>query len=1150
MPTMADISNTTADRDRSRTDLGLPHPKRKKAAPHIPPVVDTTSIATPTTGRKQNALELVENGAIKQITLTNFKAHSHFKMEFGTHVNFIIGQNGSGKSAILAALIQGLGGNASKHARVSAGRPASGLIQDGKDFAAIEIHIHNGGGDPYVDPSGASPPVVVVQNELVRAGGSAAAHKVTSAFKINGVRVTKKLVRELAEHFNLTVENPCSILTQDVHAKFLRDTKDAPLRYAFFMEAGGLEHQRLRLREARASLEVIEKQLELHVEGAEPLEEERARTALLVEKARRRDTLEREIAATEESLAWAEVERREAAAANATEELADADAELASRREAHAAAEERLAQLKLDAEQEHQARQVLLDELKLSTAALKDARDELKRHQRKERGARDQAQGARDQAGRLDRAIETEEERFRGKQAGLEAARARAAAKIEARRSEAEARLREGQAASQVARAEEEAAAARAAASQKRREAAASRATAKRAEAEAARARAERADREAGGNVLERMDAAMPELVRQVERAQWTGGRPVGPIGAHIKLRPEHRRYAAVVESALGGWGALAAFVVANLADERKLRDIIKSDRRLSALARLTVFKMPFEAAFPVRPPALAEGRLTLLDALVVDNVQASNYLLNRGQPEATLLLGEHYAEAKALFDCRENFVAYTLDGTKHSRRGNLSGSERQRLSAARGLIGTDVAALVEGQRHEAQRLMAEAAEAESNANRVADEARRDERAAKAAADEAKRLAAGVRDASKQANAAAREAASDEASEELAEIRARLDEMRKDRAAVASELAAIAAEEARAGESVERAQAAVRRADEAHQETLSRSDGGGDSSELDSSLQKASGRVSKLRQEVERLSAKKRELERGQADVQGDAHEARKAVEAQFGVQPAAPEADGDGSGGAQHGEGEEAEEGSSGSRRRSSAAARPSFDELHAKLKKLSGQLRRLEKEAGGDNSGATTLAALLQQLREAEQAIEKHDREVTAVRETAKEVKGAVVERVRFFVRKVKEYSRNSALDFNRFLSLRGLAGALEYDLKNETLDVCVQTSSQDPNAHMTHSVRTLSGGEQAFSTLCLIMAMWQLSVTPMRALDEFDKNMDSAYQRDSLRLLFDQFRMQRQRQFLVLTPLDYSSFIKELGISDDECKIHRLQAVQRVA
>lgn len=52
-------------------------------------------------------------GAIEQLELFNFMCHKYFVIDFGPQANFIIGQNGSGKSAILTGIIIALGGKAS-----------------------------------------------------------------------------------------------------------------------------------------------------------------------------------------------------------------------------------------------------------------------------------------------------------------------------------------------------------------------------------------------------------------------------------------------------------------------------------------------------------------------------------------------------------------------------------------------------------------------------------------------------------------------------------------------------------------------------------------------------------------------------------------------------------------------------------------------------------------------------------------------------------------------------------------------------------------------------------------------------------------------------------------------------------------------------
>lgn len=52
-------------------------------------------------------------GTVLKMVLKNFMCHSYLEINFENNINFIIGKNGSGKSAILTGLVVGLGAKAS-----------------------------------------------------------------------------------------------------------------------------------------------------------------------------------------------------------------------------------------------------------------------------------------------------------------------------------------------------------------------------------------------------------------------------------------------------------------------------------------------------------------------------------------------------------------------------------------------------------------------------------------------------------------------------------------------------------------------------------------------------------------------------------------------------------------------------------------------------------------------------------------------------------------------------------------------------------------------------------------------------------------------------------------------------------------------------
>lgn len=72
-----------------------------------------------------------------------------------------------------------------------------------------------------------------------------------------------------------------------------------------------------------------------------------------------------------------------------------------------------------------------------------------------------------------------------------------------------------------------------------------------------------------------------------------------------------------------------------------------------------------------------------------------------------------------------------------------------------------------------------------------------------------------------------------------------------------------------------------------------------------------------------------------------------------------------------------------------------------------------------------------------------------------------------------------------FIKNLEHRGFSGKLIFDHLNNILRIKVQTDSV---AGMKKDAKALSGGEKSFSTICLLMTLWEAVGSPIRCLDEF--------------------------------------------------------------
>lgn len=187
-------------------------------------------------------------GILHSVKLDRFMSHDCFQYELGPNVNIISGRNGSGKSAIVAALQIGLG------ARATATERASKLedhIMHGKESSVITVNIRNRrppnheGSIREADLTyrheefGDS---IIIERRLMKKRGKSGP---SSSWAVRGARgritfpkghTPAKEVKNIIDHFGFMVDNPVAILTQTKAKQFLAGRKPAQ-HYNLFREA-------------------------------------------------------------------------------------------------------------------------------------------------------------------------------------------------------------------------------------------------------------------------------------------------------------------------------------------------------------------------------------------------------------------------------------------------------------------------------------------------------------------------------------------------------------------------------------------------------------------------------------------------------------------------------------------------------------------------------------------------------------------------------------------------------------------------------------------------------------------------------------------------------------------------------------------------
>ena len=938
------------------------------------------------------------------------------------------------------------------------------------------------------------------------------------------------------------MENPCVINTQAVSASFLREPKDAPKRYGFFLRAANLECLKRDYKQTYDEHQLMVDRLKRHQTGREALQKEVDEATRRAEAAQQRLTLEREVLQAERRNAYARLAVHSVTAAAVREREAQAREASAACEEAEHVAKEALREARNDVERRNAEQRAQIDELSAKSRRTAELRRE---HKAAKARARQALEAVTDEAekARRARAMEAElKQQLETQRKALDAATRRADLAMQARIDKLGAahatvreRLQECEAALPPVESEAEAATAKCAAS--RRQAQESRREHADADAEAKRLRA--AARSGDGSAVAIFDRDMPQLVRDVEAraGSWSSYDPVGPLGMHLACEKQHApTFGDAIEKALGGWPTLSCFVVGCHADEVALRSLLAPYRRLRDLRILV---QPQERRFtPARPQGRA-GRhtaadgsppLTVLDALQpISNDVAHNAILNLQSPEGCLLLHTFEEVTRLVFDHSSPYArAYTPEGTLHYRRGRTTASEAplQRHRHVASMLcggGADAAALLA----QANRQQEAAVQASERARAAATAVEADARAEKAAAAKLHAARAKVDGLRRQMHGAASEVegARDEARanapaaalrhthEEIESAQAEAEAAEREGARLRAE--AAQAEAASDGvrvrvESAQAEEAALTREIEGGEGEGSGA-GGGSGGERDDPLRARLKAVERARSAADKaratLKARHDEADKHEATLREMDQKVRE--EHPDGPPPSASSV-------------------------ASADAAKTAETEARSDLGRLKHALRKAEQRCGGSDEGVTSAQALIQSRKAAQQALAEHEQTATNCVTLEAQLSASLTERYHFWQHSVKVRALEASGDFNRCLSYKHLAGALTFEHKDEVLDAVVYTNSQDARAHASRSMKTLSGGEQAFSSLAFALSMWPFSASPLRAMDEFDKNMDQTFLQASLRLLLEASEQAPSRQMLILTPNDYHG-----SLTSSRCK-----------
>jgi chromosome segregation ATPase len=141
-----------------------------------------------------------------------------------------------------------------------------------------------------------------------------------------------------------------------------------------------------------------------------------------------------------------------------------------------------------------------------------------------------------------------------------------------------------------------------------------------------------------------------------------------------------------------------------------------------------------------------------------------------------------------------------------------------------------------------------------------------------------------------------------------------------------------------------------------------------------------------------------------------------------------------------------------------------------------------------------------VLAKLNQTKQELDSAKAEIRSTKNLILEIQAGLKERILAWSQLRASISIRAANNFTMLMRTRGFNAKLILDHCKGSLDLKVDVhadGAKHGGAAGEKDPKTLSGGEKSFSTVCLLLSLWESMGNPFRALDEYDVFMVSLYE-----------------------------------------------------
>ncbi|NWW81143.1 SMC6 protein, partial [Climacteris rufus] len=1008
-----------------------------------------------------------EVGIIESIQLKNFMCHSNLgPFQFGTNLNFVVGTNGSGKSSVLTALIVGLGGKATATNR---GSSLKMFIQKGETSADITITLRNQGRDAF-KPELYGPSITV--NQHINQDGSRS-YKLKSK---SGCIISSKKEELIGilDHFNIqVVDNPVTILTQEMSKRFLQ-TKNEGDKYKFFMKATQLEQ----MKEDYSFIGKTKKNTRNQIEQGEQRLEELKQLYLekkeLFKSIAFVNDMQKRLEDLKHQMAWAVVSEMEKEIQMIKEgvKAEEANTEFLQKVEE--------CQVKVnEAGEKYKAIQDKLITVSEEAQALHPRCISLKAEVQAKRKSVHETEIVYNRSKTELKRLGKDNEQLCKRIEELKSSANQVSEPEKLERQKRIAYLREqlkafhdeeimtGQQVDQFQQAISKC---------REEQARLKREYSDVQQALDAKQKQLRDLKDSKTNTLKRFGPRVPAFLEAIERAYKQRHfikKPFGPLGALI--HPKDPELSLAIECCLKG--LLLAFCCDNHTDERTLQRLMGEYFAKGQRPQIIVIKFQ-NTIYDTHHRAVHHPEFpSVLTALEVDFAMVANCLIDMRSIE-TILLIKSSRKAREVMQCnrppKNCREAFTAEGDQvFERRYYSSNSFRPKY------LSQDVEAEISHLDKEIENKRAQLTASQQRLYSIESEIQQNEDHLYGHRRRQKELQVKI---VRKTNAEIADLENLEEHQSV-DIRILQDEAEENKSKMESVKQDLQLQSRKMEELKNILQVAEKKLEEVKEKIHQVEEIAGpikaELNQAESEVEKSKHRLQhyedKLREHVacinkykDLLAAKEKELEE-------------------------------------------------------TTAKARQIFSErikVSRTVKSLDAEMNRLRDKINLESSQRGNREEIIQQFHYAKERYEDASNKVKNLRRFIAVLDEVMTERLKVYRLFLRSLSMQCKLQFQNLLRVRGCSGNIVFDHKNERLSLRVQPREEEKATRT--DLKSLSGGERSFSTVCFILSLWSISESPFRCMDEFDVYMDMLNRRIAIDMILERSYFQSYRQFILFTPL----------------------------